>query len=81
MTAQELRALLLSNSSVGLGEEIGLADRFVLESLALTWLLYQMQQSYGLRPDPDDERISGLTSIERIASYLNELPVGGRGDG
>ncbi|HJQ01824.1 MAG TPA: hypothetical protein VJ851_09500 [Jatrophihabitans sp.] len=81
MTAQELRALLLSNPSVGLGEEIGVADRFVLESLALTWLLYQVQESYGLRPDPDDERISGLTSIERMASYLDELPVGAHDDG
>ena len=79
MSPDQLRELLLSNSAVGLTPDIGLADRFVLDSLALTWVQYQVQESFGLEPDPDDERISGLTTIERMAEYLNQLPPrGGR---
>ncbi|HST49294.1 acyl carrier protein [Jatrophihabitans sp.] len=77
MSPDELRELLLSNSAVGLAPDIGLSDCFVLDSLALTWVLYQVQESYGLEPDPDDERISGLTSIERMAGYLDQLRPGG----
>lgn len=74
MSPDQLRELLLSNSAVGLAPDIGLSDRFVLDSLALTWVLYQVQESFGLEPDPDDERVSGLTSIARMADYLNQLP-------
>ena len=79
MSPDQLRELLLSNSAVGAAPDIGLADQFVLDSLALTWVQYQVQESFGLEPDPDDERISALTTIERMAEYLNQLPPpGGR---
>jgi len=76
VSPDELRELLLSNSAVGLAPDVGPADVFVLDSLALTWVLYQVQESYGLEPDPDDERLSGPTSIERMAAYLDQLRPG-----
>lgn len=72
MTPDQLRAMLLSNPAIGLPDDIGLAEPFALDSLALTWLVYHLQETYGVELDPEDARLAEPTSIETLAGYLDE---------
>ncbi|MGI8665125.1 MAG: hypothetical protein ACR2N4_03715 [Jatrophihabitans sp.] len=73
-----VRAVMLSNPAVGLSEDVGLDETFLLDSLALTWLVHQLGESYRLQLDPEDPRVSAATSVRAIAGYLDELTRQGR---
>lgn len=80
MPPSKLRDVLAANTQVGITQATALDEEFVLDSLALTWVLYVLKEHYGLAPDPEDPRLSGDTTIERIAGYVNELRISGRRD-
>jgi acyl carrier protein len=80
MTPSRLRELLAANTRVGLAETTPLDQEFVLDSLALTWMLHELKEQCGLDPDPEEPRLSGVTTIERMAGYLGELSPGGQRD-
>lgn len=80
MPPSTLRDVLAANTQVGITETTPLDEEFVLDSLALTWVLYVLKEHYGLAPDPEDPRLSGDTTIERIAGYANELRTRGQRD-
>lgn len=67
---------LLSGPEV-LGTPVEPDEPFVLESLALTWLVHLLEERFGLDADPDDSRMSGTTNEAAMWEYLSGLqPVG-----
>lgn len=51
--------------------DLGDDTELALDSLGLVWLLHQVQERYGLTAEPSDAEIDELTSVRRIADYLN----------
>lgn len=71
--AEDLRMTMAANPAIGISAEIGMDEEFVLDSLAVTWLVYHVQEMFGIDLDVMDERVSGRTSVLAIAAYLESL--------
>ena len=84
VSSARLRDTLAANAGIGIAATAPVDEEFLLDSLALTWMLYVLKEEYGLDPDPEDSRLFGVTTIERVADYVNELKGlsdGGRRNG
>lgn len=71
ITAAAVRELL-SDPKIFPGVPAGLDDdtEIALDSLGVVWFLHQLDLRYGLAIEPDEEHITGFTSIRRITEYL-----------
>lgn len=72
-SVETLRQILSAQPSIGIDPGVGGDDEFVLDSLALTWLVYRVQEMFQVDLDVDDERLSGVTSIRIIADYVDSV--------
>ncbi|MGQ0839510.1 hypothetical protein [Actinokineospora sp.] len=48
---------------------------FALDSLALTWMIHLIEERYGIAADPDDEALSGLTTVRAMHAHLCGLAM------
>jgi acyl carrier protein len=71
ITAEVVRELL-SDPKIFPGVPAGLDDdaEIALDSLGVVWFLHQLDLRYGLEIEPDEEHLTGFTSIRRITEYL-----------
>ena len=71
ITTESVRDLL-SDSKIfpGLPADLGVDVELALDSLALVWLLHEVEHRYGLLVEPADADLDGFTSIQRITDYL-----------
>ncbi|AOS62166.1 hypothetical protein [Actinoalloteichus hymeniacidonis] len=66
-----LRSLLAEAGVPGVGEETEeQADELVIDSFALVWFLYVLEERHGVWVDPRDEELTELTSIASLHDYL-----------
>ncbi|AHH95622.1 hypothetical protein GCM10010174_78150 [Kutzneria viridogrisea] len=76
MTTEQVRELL-ADRKVFPDLPADLADDapLVLDSMALVWLLHQVQARFGLTVDPSDEDLARFDSVAGITEYLNSGAV------
>ncbi|SDW62460.1 hypothetical protein SAMN05421504_1011081 [Amycolatopsis xylanica] len=68
ITAEQVR-LLLSDPKIFPDLE-GDDTELVLDSLGLVWFLHLLELRHGIALDPDDEHVTGVTSVTRITEGL-----------
>ena len=72
ITADAVRELLADRKVFGdLPADLGDDAPIVLDSMALVWLLHQVEIRFGLRVDPSDEDLDRFSSVAGIVEYLN----------
>ncbi|WP_370950039.1 hypothetical protein AB5J62_21220 [Amycolatopsis sp. cg5] len=68
ITAEQVR-LLLSDPKIF--PDLDADDtELVLDSLGLVWFLHLLELRHGIALDPDDEHVTGVTSVLRITEGL-----------
>ena len=66
VTYDVLVALLATNPNLEAAARLGPDEEFVLDSLALTWLVHLVEEEYGVLLDPADPRLRDTTTLRTI---------------